>query len=182
MSAPTKAKAQAMTGGRNPGSPVDAIVRLPGGAAMGPARLAKKLRAIRAHNPGVVELDARLTHLVALAGRLDDEENATLQHLLRYGPRLERHDVAIRLDIDGRLLQNGSTRTMLFDIADLIAYISHRIPLEPGDVIATGTPAGVAAMHTPAAWLAPGSTVTVELEGLGRLSNPVRAGVPFLEP
>jgi 2,4-diketo-3-deoxy-L-fuconate hydrolase len=92
------------------------------------------------------------------------------------------HDVAIRLDIDGRLLQNGSTRTMLFDIADLIAYISQRMPLEPGDVIATGTPAGVAAMHTPAAWLLPGSTVTVEVEGLGRLSNPVRAGVPFLEP
>ena len=91
------------------------------------------------------------------------------------------YGVAIRLDIDGRLLQNGSTRTMLFDIADLIAYISQRMPLEPGDVIATGTPAGVAAMHTPAAWLVPGSTVTVELEGLGRLSNPVRAGVPFLE-
>jgi len=70
---------------------------------------------------------------------------------------------------------------MLFDIADLISYISHRMPLEPGDVIATGTPAGVAAMHTPPAWLAPGSTVTVELEGLGRLVNPIAAGVPFLE-
>jgi len=92
------------------------------------------------------------------------------------------YGVGIRLDIDGRLLQNGSTRTMLFNIADLIAFISHRMPLEPGDVIATGTPAGVAAMHTPAAWLVPGSTVTVEVEGLGRLSNPVRAGVPFLEP
>src|SRR6187455_1892598 len=86
------------------------------------------------------------------------------------------YGVGIRLDIDGRLLQNGSTRTMLFDIADLIAYISHRMPLEPGDVIATGTPAGVAAMHTPPAWLAPGSTVTVELEGLGRLVNPIAAG------
>jgi ureidoglycolate lyase len=91
------------------------------------------------------------------------------------------YDVAIRLDIDGRPLQNGSTKTMLFDIADLIAYVSHRMPLEPGDVIATGTPAGVAAMHTPAAWLVPGATVTVELEGLGRLSNPVHAGAPFLE-
>ena len=60
---------------------------------------------------------------------------------------------------------------MLFDIADLIAYLSHRMPLEPGDVIATGTPAGVAAMHTPPAWLTPGATVTVELEGLGRLST-----------
>ncbi|MEO6362372.1 MAG: fumarylacetoacetate hydrolase family protein [Caldimonas sp.] len=92
------------------------------------------------------------------------------------------YGIGIRLDIDGRLLQNGSTRTMLFDIAALISYISHRMPLEPGDVIATGTPAGVAAMHTPTAWLKPGATVTVELEGLGRLSNPVRTGVPFLEP
>jgi len=91
------------------------------------------------------------------------------------------YGVVIRLDIDGRLLQNGSTRTMLFNIADLIAFISHRMPLEPGDVIATGTPAGVAAMHTPPAWLTPGATVTVELEGLGRLVNPIAAGVPFLE-
>ena len=89
--------------------------------------------------------------------------------------------VGIRLDIDGRRLQDGSTATMLFDIAALISFISHRMPLEPGDVIATGTPAGVAAMHTPAAWLVPGTTVTVELVGLGRLSNPVRVGVPFLE-
>ena len=89
--------------------------------------------------------------------------------------------VGIRLDIDGRRLQDGSTATMLFDIAALIAYISHRMPLEAGDVIATGTPAGVAAMHTPPAWVVPGATVTVELAGLGRLVNPVRAGVPFLE-
>jgi 2,4-diketo-3-deoxy-L-fuconate hydrolase len=91
------------------------------------------------------------------------------------------YDVAIRLDIDGRLLQNGSTATMLFNIADLISYISHRMPLEPGDVVATGTPAGVAAMHQPPAWLTPGATVSIELEGLGRLSNPIHAGAPFLE-
>ena len=89
--------------------------------------------------------------------------------------------VGIRLDIDGRRLQDGSTATMLFDIAALISFISQRMPLEPGDVIATGTPAGVAAMQTPPAWLLPGTTVTVELVGLGRLSNPVRVGVPFLE-
>jgi 2,4-diketo-3-deoxy-L-fuconate hydrolase len=87
----------------------------------------------------------------------------------------------IRLDIDGRELQNGSTSTMLFDIAALIEHVSHRMPLEPGDVIATGTPAGVAAMHKPEAWLLPGATVTVEVEGLGRLVNPVRTGAPFHE-
>lgn len=89
--------------------------------------------------------------------------------------------VGIRLDIDGRLLQNGSTATMFFNIADLISWISHRMPLEPGDVVATGTPAGVAAMHTPAAWLVAGTTISIELEGLGRLVNPVQTGAPFLE-
>jgi 2,4-diketo-3-deoxy-L-fuconate hydrolase len=87
----------------------------------------------------------------------------------------------IRLDIDGRPLQDGSTGTMLFRIAELISYVSHRMPLEPGDVIATGTPAGVAAMHHPPAWLQPGATVTVEVEGFGRLSNPVQRGEAFLD-
>ena len=68
---------------------------------------------------------------------------------------------------------------MLFNIADLISWLSYRMPLEPGDVIATGTPAGVAAMHQPPAWLTPGTTVTVEVEGLGRLSNPVAEGRAF---
>lgn len=89
--------------------------------------------------------------------------------------------VGIRLDIDGRRLQSGSTATMLFRIAELIAFISHRMPLEPGDVVATGTPAGVAAMHRPPAWLAPGSTVTVEVDGFGPLANPIQRGAPFLE-
>ena len=91
------------------------------------------------------------------------------------------YHVGIKLDIDGRLLQNGSTATMLFKIADLISWISYRMPLDPGDIIATGTPAGVAAMHQPPAWLAPGTTVTVEVEGFGRLSNPIQRGQPFLE-
>jgi 2-keto-4-pentenoate hydratase/2-oxohepta-3-ene-1,7-dioic acid hydratase in catechol pathway len=55
------------------------------------------------------------------------------------------------------------------------------MPLEPGDVIATGTPAGVAAMHQPPGWLTPGATVSIELQGLGRLANPVQRGEPFLE-
>ena len=89
--------------------------------------------------------------------------------------------VHLKLDIDGRLLQNGSTATMLFNIADLISWISHRMPLEPGDIIATGTPAGVAAMHNPTAWLAAGTTVSIEAHGLGRLVNPIQTGVAFLD-
>jgi ureidoglycolate lyase len=91
------------------------------------------------------------------------------------------HAVRIRLEMGGRLLQNGSTATMLFNIPALIEWISHQMPLEPGDVIATGTPAGVAAMHSPEAWLLPGATVSIELAGLGRLTNPVVAGAPFLD-
>jgi ureidoglycolate lyase len=89
--------------------------------------------------------------------------------------------VGIRLDIDGRRLQDGSTATMLFRIAKLVEYVSARMPLDPGDVLALGTPAGVAAMHSPPGWLAPGQVVTVEVQGFGRLSNPVHAGEPFLE-
>jgi ureidoglycolate lyase len=89
--------------------------------------------------------------------------------------------IDIMLDIDGRQLQKGSTATMLFKIAELISYISKQMPLEPGDIIATGTPAGLAMMHTPTAWLQVGQTVNVELKGLGCLSNPIKQGAPFLE-
>ena len=91
------------------------------------------------------------------------------------------YSIGIRLSVDGRLLQNGSTSTMLFKIAELISYISKKMPLEPGDIIATGTPGGLAMMHTPTAWLEPGQTVRVELEGLGVLNNPIKQGAPFLD-
>jgi 2-keto-4-pentenoate hydratase/2-oxohepta-3-ene-1,7-dioic acid hydratase in catechol pathway len=86
------------------------------------------------------------------------------------------HALKVSLQIDGRQLQQGSTRDMLFGVADLISYLSHRQPLLPGDVIATGTPAGVAVSHKPPAWLKPGTVVEMEVEGLGRLRNPVVEG------
>jgi 2,4-didehydro-3-deoxy-L-rhamnonate hydrolase len=89
--------------------------------------------------------------------------------------------IGIKLSVDGRALQDGSTSTMLFKIAELISYISKKMPLEPGDIIATGTPAGLAMVHTPTAWLVPGQTVRVELEGFGVLNNPIKKGVHFLE-
>ena len=105
-----------------------------------------------------------------------------------FGPYLVTADevvnpyaIQIKLDVDGRILQNGTTSTMLFKIAELISYISKKMPLEPGDIIATGTPAGLAMMHQPTAWLEPGQAIRVELEGLGVLNNPIKKGVPFLE-
>jgi 2-keto-4-pentenoate hydratase/2-oxohepta-3-ene-1,7-dioic acid hydratase (catechol pathway) len=82
----------------------------------------------------------------------------------------------IRLEIGTRVLQQSTTGGMVFDIAALIEYASARMPLDPGDVIATGTPAGVAGMHTPPAWLKPGDTVSITIDGLGQLTNPVAAG------
>ena len=71
--------------------------------------------------------------------------------------------------------QQSSTAYMLFKVDELIADISQGITLEPGDIIATGTPAGVGAGRTPQEWLWPGDVVTCEIERIGRLRNPVVA-------
>jgi 2-keto-4-pentenoate hydratase/2-oxohepta-3-ene-1,7-dioic acid hydratase in catechol pathway len=85
------------------------------------------------------------------------------------------HDLKIGLSIDGEVLQNSSTRELVFKIPELIEYISSITPLLPGDIISTGTPPGVGLGHTPKRWLKPGETVTVTVEGLGELTNPVVA-------
>ncbi|MGO1768223.1 MAG: fumarylacetoacetate hydrolase family protein [Advenella sp.] len=86
---------------------------------------------------------------------------------------VDPHDLAITLDADGVRLQDSSTSQMLFRIDALIEYISAQMPLEPGDIIATGTPAGVAANHEPPAWLVPGMSLSIGIEKLGVLHNKV---------
>jgi 2-keto-4-pentenoate hydratase/2-oxohepta-3-ene-1,7-dioic acid hydratase in catechol pathway len=83
--------------------------------------------------------------------------------------------LAVTLRLDGTLRQAGNTAALVFGIAELIAYASTQMPLDPGDIIATGTPAGVAASHQPAAWLRPGSAMIAEVQGLGALRNPIMA-------
>lgn len=85
------------------------------------------------------------------------------------------HALAIGLDIDGEVMQNSNTRGMIFRIPDLIEYISSITPLLAGDVVSTGTPPGVGMGRTPPRWLRAGDTVTVTVEGLGALTNPVVA-------
>jgi len=77
------------------------------------------------------------------------------------------------LDLNGQRCQTGNTRTMIFSVAELIAYISRFITLEPGDVISTGTPAGVGVFREPPVFLQPGDRVRIEIEGIGRVENPV---------
>jgi len=81
----------------------------------------------------------------------------------------------IKLSINGEVMQSSNTRQMIFPVAGLIAYITSVMTLEPGDVIATGTPSGVGAGRTPPRWLRPGDVVRVEIAGVGVLENPVVA-------
>ncbi len=85
------------------------------------------------------------------------------------------HSLAISLSIDGEILQNSNTRELIFNIPALIEYISSITPLLPGDIVSTGTPSGVGAGRTPRRWLKPGETVTITVEDLGSLTNPVAA-------
>lgn len=77
----------------------------------------------------------------------------------------------IKLTIDGEVLQDANTRDLIFKLPQLIEYISSIVPLEPGDIISTGTPPGVGLGRTPKRWLQPGETVTIEIQGLGALTN-----------
>lgn len=85
------------------------------------------------------------------------------------------HALEISLTIDGERLQHSSTRELVFKIPDLVEYISSITPLLPGDIVSTGTPPGVGLGRTPKRWLKPGETVTVTVQGLGSLTNPVVA-------
>jgi 2-keto-4-pentenoate hydratase/2-oxohepta-3-ene-1,7-dioic acid hydratase in catechol pathway len=85
------------------------------------------------------------------------------------------HALDIGLSIDGEVLQNSNTRELVFGIPELIEYISSITPLLPGDIVSTGTPPGVGLGRTPKRWLKPGETVTVTVQGLGSLFNPVVA-------
>jgi 2-keto-4-pentenoate hydratase/2-oxohepta-3-ene-1,7-dioic acid hydratase in catechol pathway len=84
--------------------------------------------------------------------------------------------LAIRCEVNGRELQSSTTAQMVFGVAELVAFISRTLTLEPGDLLATGTPPGVGFARTPPVWLRDGDEVTVEIEGIGTLTNPVRAG------
>lgn len=80
----------------------------------------------------------------------------------------------IRCWVNGEVRQDSNTSNMISSVAQLIAFISQGITLMPGDVIASGTPSGVGHYRNPPVYLKPGDVVEVEVEGLGRLSNPIK--------
>ncbi len=101
------------------------------------------------------------------------------------GPRVVPRDevgdaqsLRINCRLNGAIVQDGSTADMIFGVAELVAFISETITLEPGDVIATGTPPGVAFGQAEPRYLRDGDTVEVEIERIGVLVNPVVAVSP----
>lgn len=81
--------------------------------------------------------------------------------------------LAISCRVNDEVLQSATTADMVFDVPTLISFISAHMTLEPGDLIATGTPPGVGFARTPPIYLRHGDEVAVEIEGIGRLTNPV---------
>jgi 2-keto-4-pentenoate hydratase/2-oxohepta-3-ene-1,7-dioic acid hydratase in catechol pathway len=87
----------------------------------------------------------------------------------------EPHNLMITTTINGQIRQHGSTAEMIFDCPSIVAFLSRTMTLKPGTVVTTGTPGGVGHFQRPPAYLRVGDRVTVEITGLGRLSNRVVA-------
>lgn len=83
------------------------------------------------------------------------------------------HGLGIRCILNGETVQDSTTAQLIFKVPELIAYVSHVVTLSPGDLIFTGTPPGVGMARDPQLWLKPGDTVICEIDGIGRLENPV---------
>jgi 2-keto-4-pentenoate hydratase/2-oxohepta-3-ene-1,7-dioic acid hydratase in catechol pathway len=82
----------------------------------------------------------------------------------------------VRTEVNGEERQSGATADWLFDVPTLLEFLTRTMTLEPGDLVTTGTPAGVGCFRNPPAWLRPGDVVAVEVPEIGRLVNPVVAG------
>lgn len=82
-------------------------------------------------------------------------------------------DLSIRCVLNGEVMQEGTTSKMIFGVAELVAFLSTGMTLEPGDIIMTGTPPGVGFARDPKVFLKDGDEVSIEIEGLGTLTNPV---------
>jgi 2-keto-4-pentenoate hydratase/2-oxohepta-3-ene-1,7-dioic acid hydratase in catechol pathway len=83
------------------------------------------------------------------------------------------HKLSIKLRLNGQTMQDSSTNQLIFGVPELIAYLSESITLEPGDVIATGTPPGVGFARKPPVFLKSGDVMEVEIEGIGTLTSPI---------
>ena len=106
----------------------------------------------------------------------------SIDTFLPIGPHIATRDevpdpqaLSVRCVLNGETMQDGNTADMIFPVAELIAFLSSGMTLTPGDIISTGTPAGVGTARDPKVFLKDGDEVSVEIEGLGTLTNPVQS-------
>jgi acylpyruvate hydrolase len=88
---------------------------------------------------------------------------------------VDPNQLAIKTTLNGQVMQDGNTADMIFRVPFIVSYISEVATLEPGDVILTGTPPGIGNTRTPQVFMKPGDMITVEIEHVGKLTNPVVA-------
>ena len=93
-------------------------------------------------------------------------------------PDVQDLDLATR--VNGQTVQHANTSLMIFSVREIVSFISRLMTLQPGDIIATGTPEGVGFKRTPPLYLRDGDVVEIEIEGVGLLRNPVSN--PVLTP
>ncbi len=95
--------------------------------------------------------------------------------LVTVDSELDPNNLPIRCVLNGETLQNSSTSQFIFNVAEVVAYLSRVLTLEPGDVVFTGTPPGVGFARKPPVFLKDGDVAEIQIDGIGTLRNPVRA-------
>ncbi len=121
----------------------------------------------------VTARDLQKAHAQWIMGKGPDTFAPLGPYLVHKSAIADPHNLAIKASINGELRQNANTGAMVFDIPSLIATLSAVITLEPGDIIATGTPAGVGAGFNPPKYLHPGDEMRLEIEKIGVLINTI---------
>ena len=125
--------------------------------------------------------DTILAPVITEKATLLSEQNKVVFKVAMDATKDEIADVqnlAMSLDVNGARAQTGNTKTMIFNVAHLVHYISHFMTLHPGDVIVTGTPPGVGMGRKPPSFLKPGDVMDVAVEGLGSQRQVTKAWVP----
>lgn len=107
------------------------------------------------------------------AGKTFDRSGAFGPYLVTSDEIGDPHELTLTTTVNGTVMQQASTRLLIHDLRAIVSYCSTFTTLEPGDVIATGTPGGVGYARTPPVWLTPGTEVSVDITGVGTLLNSV---------
>jgi 2-keto-4-pentenoate hydratase/2-oxohepta-3-ene-1,7-dioic acid hydratase in catechol pathway len=108
------------------------------------------------------------------AGKCPDTFAPVGPYIADRGEIPDPHQLQLQTWVNGKEMQNGNTKNFIYDVTYLVSYLSRLMTLSPGDLIATGTPAGVGSGRTPQIWMVPGDTCRMEITGLGRLENPIK--------